>query len=316
MNILSMSGYIPEEISDTIKFNGYEGDRNISHYCGYVSDFIDMVLHDDNIDGAVFPHTCDSSRIIKSYLGETNKFIYQLNVPIRRDRAAIIYFANILKEYKTSLECHYNISIDNIAERNEYINKRNEYLTGLYNNLESIKYSAYLMLIHKMLSTPLFKQLDNLPEIEKQESGKPVFLVGSFLSCSNIAGIIEENGMKVIADNLPESGRLISKNLSFGNAADGDIFEKIAEKTLGGRLSPTQNNFKEIIKTDLDIIKKREIKGVIFAVQKYCEPYDYLYSVYKKALDENNIPSVKISLTDSQNDKNAQLSLESFAQTL
>lgn len=316
MNILSISGYIPEEICDTIRFNGYEGERNISHYCGYVSDYIDMVLHDDNIDGAVFPYTCDSSRIIKSYLGETNKFIYQLNVPIRSDKASVIYFANILKDYKDALEHYYNITLNNIAERSAYINKRNEYLTGLYNNLGNVKYSSYLMLIHKMMSTPLFEQLDNLSEIKKQESGKPVFLVSSFLSCIKIAKLIEENGMKVIADNLPESGRLISKNISLDNTAGGDIFEKIAEKTLGGRLSPTQNNFREIIKRDLEIIKNRAVKGVIFVVQKYCEPYDYLYSIYKKALDEQNIPSVKISLADSQNDMNARLSLESFAQTL
>lgn len=81
MKILAMSGFVPEEICDTMRFTQYSGNRNISHYCGYASDFIDQALQDSNVDGVVFPKTCDSTRIIKSYLEEAKKFVYQLNVP-------------------------------------------------------------------------------------------------------------------------------------------------------------------------------------------------------------------------------------------
>lgn len=313
MKILSMSGYVPEEICDTVRFNGYHGERNISRYCGYANDFISEVIHNDRIDGAVFPHTCDSSRIIKSYLNETDKFIYQLNVPLSRDRAAITYFADILRDYKSAVERHYNISIDNIPERLDLIGKRNKYLAELYSSLDCLKYSEYLSLIHQMLTKPLFSQLDDLPEIEKGGGEKPVFLVGSYLSCVNAARMIEENGMTVIADDLPESGRLISP---VSSVADGDIFEQIAKNILCRRSSPTFNDFSEIIRTDMEIIRSKNIRGVIFVLQKYCEPYNFLYSVYKKALDEADIPSVKISLTDSEDDKNAALALESFSQII
>ena len=81
MKILSMSGLIPEHICDTVRFTQYTGDRNISHYCGYASDFISQVIQDDTIDGAVFPKSCDSTRILLSYLSDTEKFIHQINVP-------------------------------------------------------------------------------------------------------------------------------------------------------------------------------------------------------------------------------------------
>lgn len=309
MRILSMSGYIPEEICDTIRFSEYHGERNISHYCGYVSDFISQVLYDDSIDGAVFPHSCDSSRIMKNYLSSCGKFIYQLNVPIRRDNAAIKYFAEILKEYKAALERHYDIKLDNICERADFLRKRNAQLAKLYDNLDSIRYSDYLQLIHDMLKKPLFEQLDGLPNLEKAQGGKKVFLVGSFLSNVNIARLIEKSGMIVSADNLPESGRLLSRK----TAKYDSSFESIAEDILANRLSPTQNDFDAVLKTDLDIIKNKEVKGVIFVTQKYCEPYDYLYSVYKKMLDENGIPSLKISVTNSQDEKNVELMFETFA---
>ena len=312
MRILSMSGYVPEEICDTVRFSGYEGERNISHYCGYAADFISQVLHDDSIDGAVFPHSCDSSRIMKNYLNGCGKFIHQLNIPIRRDSAAVTYFAEGLREYKAALESHYNIKIDDMDERTDFLGKRNARLAELYDNLDSVRYSDYLQLVHDMLQKPLFEQLDLLPDLEKAPSGKKVFLIGSYLSNVNIAKSIENCGMTVIADDLPESGRLVSRKPSEYNGS----FESIAESILFSRLSPTQNNFREILRTDLDIIKSKGARGIIFVTQKYCEPYDYLYSVYKKMLDENDIPSIKISVTNSRDEKNAGLMLETFADML
>lgn len=309
MKILSMSGYVPEEICDTVRFNGYNGERNISHYCGYASDFISQIMHDSSIDGAVFPHSCDSSRIMKNFLDDCSKFIYQLNIPIRGDSAAVTYFAEILREYKSALESHYHIKINDIDERAAILKKRNAELAKLYNELDNVRYSDYLQFIHNMLQKPLFEQLDLWPKIPKAAVGKRIFLIGSYLSNVNIARLIEKYDMTVVADNLPESGRLISRRIK---SCDGS-FENIAESVLDCRLSPTQNNFREILKADLDIIKNKAAKGVIFITQKYCEPYDYLYSVYKKMLDENNIASLKISLTNSQDEKNSELMLETFA---
>ena len=83
MKILSMSGFVPEAICDTVRFNGFKGDAGFSHYCTYASDYISQVLSDDTIDGAVFPKTCDSSRSISSYIGESGKFVYPLAVPVQ-----------------------------------------------------------------------------------------------------------------------------------------------------------------------------------------------------------------------------------------
>ena len=33
MNILALSGFVPEQICDTVRFTRYTGDRNITHYC-------------------------------------------------------------------------------------------------------------------------------------------------------------------------------------------------------------------------------------------------------------------------------------------
>ncbi len=309
MNILSLSGFIPEQICDTVRFTGYSGNISISHYCQYASDYISQVLYDNSVDGAVFPKSCDSTRIIKSYLGETDKFVYQLPVPARIDEYAIDYFANQIKSYKQAIEAHYGFEITDIADRIETINRRNKELKMLYENLEMISYYDYLQGIHKMLTKPLMEQ--STPQVkEKKSDGKRVFLIGSFLTSENVLNVIENSGFKVVGDNLPESGRLANRKPC---EIAGDIYINIAKNILSSRLSPTQNNFSEIIKDDINEIKSKKAQGVIFLTQKYCEAYDYLYSVYEKKLNSEGIKSIKISLTNSEGSKKFELALEAFA---
>lgn len=48
-------------------------------------------------------------------------------------------------------------------------------------------------------------------------------------------------------------------------------------------------------------------------VQKYCEPYEYLYSVYQKTLNEVGIPILKLVVLNSEDDKKVELQIEAFA---
>lgn len=309
MKILSLSGFVPEQICDTVRFTGYSGGRSISHYCGYAADYISQVLNDDSVDGAVFPKSCDSARIIKSYLGNTNKFVFQLPVPARRDEAAVNYFAGEIKAYKEAVEKYYGIEISDIKERTETLNIRNEELKKCYKNLEDFSYSDYLRGIHKMLTTPLYEQALSAPKAAK-ENGKRIYLVGSFLTSDWNLDTLENSGLNVVGDNLPESGRLASTSHC---KTDGDIYKNISESILSARLSPTQNNFGEILERDIAEIREKKVSGVIFLTQKYCEPYDYLYSVYEKRLRAEGIKSLRISLTNSDDYKKSELAIEAFS---
>lgn len=310
MRLLSISGLVPEQICDLVRFTGYTGERDISHYCGYASDFVSQVIHDKDIDGAVFPRSCDSSRVIKSYLSGCGKFLYQFSVPARQDAVAETYLAHVIEDYKKTLERHYHVSIDDIAGRTERINERNKRLGQLYRDIDSIPYSRYLGAIHEMLQRPLAEQV--VPDLHggKSGTGKRVFLVGSFLSAYKITDIIEDSGMTIVGDNLTESGRLVSMPAV---DTDGDLYANIAKSILQNRLSPTQDDLADILERDMDEMDKKNVKGVIFIQQKYCEPYGYLYPVYKKMLDAKGISMLKLVLADSEDQGNAALAIGAFA---
>jgi benzoyl-CoA reductase/2-hydroxyglutaryl-CoA dehydratase subunit BcrC/BadD/HgdB len=157
MKLLSFSNFVPEQIVDTVRFIHYQGTFRQSHYCPYVQDFLSQATEDPSVDGAVLPNSCDSARIALDYLWENHKYHYQLKHPIRRDAHGIRYFAQVIKEYKESLEGFFgkSISLELILERTDLLRKRGQYLYDLYNHLEDISYSPYIEHINRMLLSPL-----------------------------------------------------------------------------------------------------------------------------------------------------------------
>jgi len=277
-----------------------------------VADYISQILDDSSIDGAVFPRSCDSCRVLPDYLLECNKFVYQLNIPARQDKAAVQFFASSVKKYKEAIEQYYSVTINDIEERFAFINKRNCKISDIYESITDFSYSDYLGNIHNMLTKPLGEQSVTMPK-RAMNTNKSVFIVGSFMSDLSIIKSIENAGLLIAGDNLTESKRLFSASSINVN---GDIYYNIATSILNNRLSPTQNNFASILKTDFDEIKAKGIRGVIFITQKFCEPYDYLFAIYKKMLDENNIPVLRIVLSDTTDNKRTDMAIESFADIL
>ena len=63
---------------------------------------------------------------------------------------------------------------------------------------------------------------------------------------------------------------------------------------------------------DFKKIRDKQALGIIMVVQKYCEPYEFLYSVFKKKSDKAGIPIIKINIADSKDINKAKLQLEAF----
>ncbi len=310
MKILSMSGFVPEQICDTIRFTQYAGDRNIAHYCGYAFDFVSKVLQDESIDGAVYPKSCDSTRIMSSYLSDSGKFLHQIGIVSYNSAGSVEYYANEIKRYKEAVEVHYGILIDDIKERAEIVNYRNASIRETYDDLADLSFSHYIKAIHNMLELPLRNQKWDFQRDGGNSSGKKVFVVGSFLPNLRVIDVIENSGLSIVGDTLPDSGRLVSRKAVDVSA---DIYKEIAQSILIARLSPTQNAFKKIIADDFDEIRKKDVRGIIFLTQKYCEPYDYLYSIYKAEADQRKIPIIKLSMNNTQDDGKVALLIEAFA---
>ncbi len=367
MRILSFSGLIPEQICDTVRFTGYPGEGKIPHYCGYAADYIEQVRNDPAVDGAVFPRSCDSCRVMGSYLEGSGKFVYRFHVPARRDGSAEEMLSGTVRDYKNAVERHYGTAIPEaeIRERILLVNERNRALAGLYAELEEqdISYASYLEMLHALLREPLREQRvgnragpgntagkGNVPEpgngtgpgsamksgngiragsaaepgdfMEPGNAARPgnagtprkrVFLVGSLLCDTGLVRTMEGAGLKIVGDNLTESKRLFSAPPV---NPEGDPYRNIARSMMRNRLSPTQDDFTEILAEDREEIRRKNVQGVLFVTQKYCEPYDYLFYVYRQMLQEMGIPCLKLARAGSADGRRPEAAIEAFADSL
>ena len=186
MKILSMSGFVPEQICDTVRFTGFDGSERLSHYCGYAADFISQVREDNSIDGAVFPKSCDSSRSIGSYLDDTGKFIYSMPVPAVRNAESVAYFADILKDYKTKIEQHFNVSISEddirpVMRSFRLVTRRSRVA---YGKLKDFSYASYIREVHASLNAPYEFSESRISEGGDGKTGFPY----RFVPCSSRIG--------------------------------------------------------------------------------------------------------------------------------
>ncbi|GAP71800.1 hypothetical protein SAMD00024442_18_48 [Candidatus Symbiothrix dinenymphae] len=315
MKLISFSNFIPEQIADTIRFRNYSGVFRQSHYCQYVQNFLSNVLEDPTIEGAVLPNSCDSARSAVDYLAESSgKYIYSLKHPTIVSDEAILYFAQVIREYKESLEAHFGQRIPNglIMERTDLLRKRGKYLYDLYNNIGDNSYVSYIEQMNTMLSKPLVEWEKWAPvPLANSKQGKNVYLIGPFLDNPSILRQIEQSGLRIVGDNLTNSKRLAWDSYY---CKEESLYVDIASHILHHQASPTIARFSSIWEKDFAEIKQRNVKGVIFLCQKFCEPYDYLYTMYKKRLQVADIPLLRAYISDDEETGNSLW--ETFAEII
>ena len=314
MKLLTLSNYIPEQIANVTRFIDYDGMFKMSHCCNYIQNFISYAEENDNFDGVIFPNSCDGARSAIDYMGKSKKFIYQLKHPTIVTRASCEYFAKVLEDYKISLEqhCGNSILLDDILEKTSMLEARGKYLHNIYESSAISDYADYIEQINTMLQNPLADWEKYAPKANKACSQrKNVYIVGAFMGRTSLLTQIEQCGLQIAGDNLTNSKRLMWSEYKFNKST---IFEDIAYHILQNQASPTIDRFTAIWEKDIAEIKKKNIRGVIFICPKFCEPYEYLYTLYCQRLNDMGIPSLRIYIDDSF--EGASPSVEAFAEII
>jgi len=302
-NIITLSNYVPEDITDISRFNEYKPILEVPNYCTYAKNFTGRVIEDSEVDGAVIPNSCDSIRVSVDFISKSSKkFIHQLKHPLIISKDAVYQYANEILEYKKHFEYYFGtqISNDTISSRSKTLEEKYLFIHKLYKNLDDISFYQYIKAINESLQAPLNKWKKIIDISYRRHKGKKVFLIGPYLSDLSVVKKIEDVGGNIVGDDLTNSKRYFSSRTGI-NVKGNDIFEEIAKRMLSRHPSPTMNNFKVVLEKDIEEIKRKEVDGVIFIYQKFCEPHDYIYPLFKDLLDNKGIPSLKIQLENKEN---------------
>lgn len=164
---------------------------------------------------------------------------------------------------------------------------------------------------HTALLRELVEALNAEPECEWQ--GKKVILSGITAEPDELLGILEENKIAVVGDDLAQESRQY-RTLIPGGA---DPYAQLAQQWLERRGCSTVHEVRTS-RGDILVAMAQEYKadGVLFCLMRFCDVEEYEYPFLSEYVENNaKIPSICIEIDQStQNNEQSRTKLQSFAE--
>ncbi|MBI5897274.1 MAG: 2-hydroxyacyl-CoA dehydratase, partial [Desulfobacterales bacterium] len=259
------------------------------------------------LDGAVFPHTCDTihrlSDILRMNIG--TGFHADIILPVKLDtESASEYMLAVLHKFKTDLETGLGVAIAEPAlqEAIRTCNRCRRGLERLYalrqrhpeaiagSDLHAV-FRAALVMERAELAEALEQLADALEAQAPQKSSsvKRLVLSGGLCSMPDIYQVVEASGARVVWDDFCTGARYFEGAVS----ESGDPLAAIAQRYRQRVVCPAKHagihNRGQYL---LDKVKEHQADGVIFLLLKFCDPHAFDYPYMKAMLDKENIPSM------------------------
>jgi len=341
-----LCSYTPEELifaADALPFRLFGTRENINRADTYLQTYCCSLVRGtleeglsgnlDFLDGAVFPHTCDSIQRLSD--------IWRLNVPLQFHIDAVLplkldtessreYMVDVLRKFKTDLEKNLSIEISeedlrySIAIYNQIRESIKKIHAIRHENPAIIKGSEF----YTIMKTSMIIDRNMLPrilggiicELEARKGNgaikdhKRLVLTGGMCDHPDIYQIIEDAGGVVVWDDFCTGSRYFEGLINQG----GDPVVSIAERYLERIVCPAKHDgLTSRAENIIDIVKSKNVDGVVFLFLKFCDPHAFDYPYLKNHLDKAGIPNTIIEMEDQFSlGERLKTRFEAFIETL
>jgi benzoyl-CoA reductase subunit C len=322
--------YVPEEIitaAGALAFRILPSGRTISradtHLQPYGCHLIRGTLEDvlagklDFIDGAIFPHTCDSIQRLSDIwrLNTTFGFHGDLMVPSKLNTpSAVAYLVTVLEQFRNELSvwCGTPITGEALRQAIGLHNRIRKSFTRLYGLREKhpalLKGEDWHSLIKAALvmeRTALAELLESLVEQlikgleqthpEPASSSKRVVLSGGLCTVPDIYTAIEAAGGVVVGDDLCMGARYFEGLVDETRTPVDALADRYATRVVcPAKHTGLTTRGDYLVAT----VQRAQAEGVVFLMLKFCDPHAFDYPYMKQMLDERKIPSILIEVED------------------
>jgi benzoyl-CoA reductase subunit C len=323
--VATLCSYAPEELILAAGLLGLRivggggrisrADRHLQSYCcSLVRGALEAALSGDLdfLDGAIFPHTCDSIQRLSDVWRINAGIGFHLDVvwPVKLDTpSARQYAVAVLHKARTDLETAlgYPIDDDALARAIDTLNAIRSAMQRIYSLRGKrpgiLAGSAWHTIIRASMVMDRNDFLDVLTRIadgletapEPAAAGRRIFLSGGVCNLPDIYGIIEAAGGTVVGDDLCTGHRGLTGLVETGDTP----IDAIADRYLARAICPAKHagvtrRGEELIR----MVKEAGAEGVIFLHLKFCDPHAFDYPYLKKTLDANGIPCLLVELEE------------------
>ncbi len=334
--------YVPEELIHAAGFHPMRlfssqgeivlAENHLQAYCchpvrGILEDSLAGKL--DFLYGTVFVHTCDSMQRLSDIWRMQGKYCFfsDLALPAKLDtESAQKYLDQVLKGFKKQLEklCGHEITDTDIRKSITLFNSIRRLLSDIFalraRNPESMKAADIYalvkgtMIMDRQKACTLLKKIARALEQNQALPGKHrrIIISGSICESLDFYSMVEKAGAAVVGDDLCTGQRWFDTQVMVNEGQDP--VEAISERLTKRIPCPAKHMSLSARKDHIsELAEKTKADGVIFLLQKFCDPHAFDYPHIKEHLDLLKIKSICIE-TDGINLNPGQVStrIETF----
>ena len=315
--IIYAAGALPYRMIGSTAAKGLSDAYLQSYCCSVVKNTLDDLLSGklDFLDGAVFPHTCDSVQRLSDIfrLNMTDPFHLDVVLPAKLDTpSAADYMKSVLKRLIRDLEERLSTRVtkQDLSDAVKVFNRlRNGLRTlrkaGIDNRVNLT--AGQLHIISRAVTAmdpaeaaDLVEKLCTFiqPKADSDSAlSKRVGLTGSVCGVPSVYETIEQAGGLVVLDDFCTSERYTD----FAVDESADPLTAIADRYLKKADCPCKHS--SLFSRGERIVDKasaREVKGMIFLLLKFCDPHAFDYPYIRNMLENNGIKSMVFELDDEK----------------
>jgi len=277
-----------------------------SYACSLVRTSLDIALLGkfNFIEGAIFPHTCDSIQRLSDIWRVNAKFPFHADIvlPVKlHTQSSKDYMIEELRRFRETISSYtkekitdeklwqsitlYNTMRDNLKRLSE-IQKNNPGLIPSVVFNDCVQAAMFMPVEeHNTLTEELLTSLDG-----KMSEKNPtrILLAGNLCVFPEIYGFIEAAGASVVGDDMCTGSRYFVTNI---DASIDDPIEAIAERLIQRPICAAKHNPNFDRGAYLkNIVKETGAEGVIFLLLKFCDPHSFDYPYLKESVESIKIP--------------------------
>lgn len=337
------SNYIPQEVIAAAGFHPVRiiGSFNSSQshqqglfnpVCSFVQDMYaaagsQSLSYFSNI---IFPNSCDSLKVLSQIWNRENLQppAFTLMHPIKTDNAAVEYCAVQMKAMGQWLADHggmeSDVAEDRLLDEIHTYNRTRNLLRQLYEtraeNPECLSGSDLFTVMtaglimdrneYNRILAQLVEQV-NKQKPASRPARKRIMVIGPLLDNMELLKKIEALGACIVADEVTNGWRYVDRDVS----TQGDPYENLARRYLTSGPGPTLNiDPQSMTRSFQEKVSRLDLSGVIFIIQKFCEPHVHNYVSKNEILTDMGMNTLMLEIEHSRTDITERdlLRIESF----
>jgi bzd-type benzoyl-CoA reductase N subunit len=332
----TLCSYVPEEMIHAagltpVRIRGTAAplkrvDAHLQSFtCALCRSTLDQALDDELgfLEGTVFAHTCDAMQALSDLWRMHNEahFVDTVMQPANLGTpAARPYLIAELNRFHKNLASFAGRPIDD-GDLNSSI--------ALYDESRRLV-RAFQALRCRMSSTDFFAVLDAGQRMPRERfnpllselvatlqaapalaSGPRLFLSGAVLDEVRVLELIDDLGARVVGDDVCSASRHFHDHVG----SEGDPIAILAEYYLRRPPCPTKfhpsHNPGDYL---LDLIRRDRADGVVFVLEKFCEPHAFDYALVLPTLDAAGVPHLLLEMEQTPSVEALRTRLQAFVE--